>query len=61
MIIKISFDEKKLLKDCQDYVISHIPDISKDGFLDAIMNVAVESVKSTIKVTTEKEPFVVKE
>lgn len=55
MIIKIKFDEKKVMDDCKAYVLTHIPDISKDGFLDAMLVVVTDSIKSTIKVTTEKE------
>lgn len=55
MTIKLYFDEKKLMADCQEYIIKHIPEIGKDGFIDAVINVAVESIKSTMKVSTDKD------
>lgn len=57
MTIKITFDEKKLMSDCQEYIVKHIPEIGKDGFVDSMMNVAVDSIKSTIKFSIEKNDF----
>lgn len=57
MVIKIAFDEKKLMTDCQEYIIKHIPEIGKDGFFDSVMKVAIDSIKSTIKISTEKNDF----
>jgi len=56
MTIKIYFDENKLMEDCKAWIIHHISDISGPTFIDDITQVAVDSIKSTVKVSTAKGP-----
>lgn len=54
MVIKTYFDENKLFTDIKQFVFDNISEISKDGFIDKITKVAVDSIKSTLVVTTKK-------
>lgn len=54
MVIKTYFDENKLFIDIKQFVFDNISEISKEGFIDKITKVAVDSIKSTLTVTTKK-------